>query len=184
MSKKKAKDAAVNADTDTAVDATEVVASTASDKEAQKSATPTLGTNRALTMALIAVAVVASMVIGGLLTFIFVTAGSDGQETYAYAEEYLSEEERQLNELEDLLQQLLAGSDPAELPFITGAEAREIALRYVGHGSVESDLLFLDDGFPAYEVDIRHDGTRYAVYVSAEGSVIDSNSFADISEEE
>ncbi|MCL2438812.1 MAG: PepSY domain-containing protein [Coriobacteriia bacterium] len=186
MSKKKDKDAKVVVEEvneqaeiteSDAVDTTPVVAT-------KTDAAGTLGTNRALTIALIAVVAVASMVIGGLLTFIFVTSDNSNQEAYEYAEEYISEEERQLNELEALLQQLLAGNEVADLPFITGAEARTIALDYVGHGTAEGDLLFFSDGVPTYEVDIRHDGTRYMVYVNSEGSVVDSSNFVDDAEEE
>jgi len=105
-------------------------------------------------------------------------------ESLSSADDELSAElAAEIAELEAMLQEILAGDSPAQytdVPIISSQEARDIAALFIGHGEVFGDLLFMDDGVFVFEVDIRHEETRYMVYVNAiDGSVIRMDQYDD-----
>jgi len=107
------------------------------------------------------------------------TPTTDVQSNNQNQDEVSAELAAELAELQELLDSILAdnhGQGDAEM--ITDREAMDIALQYIGHGSVNDVLLFSDEGVLTFEVDIRHEEVRYMVYINAlSGSVISSDSF-------
>jgi uncharacterized membrane protein YkoI len=142
----------------------------------------------------IAFAAVAVIALGGVIALIIFIVSQNSpealQEPTAQSAEYaqdgngnLDEMAAELAELQAMLDALLAGQTVeitgAAEP-ISGVEANDIALAYVGHGEIAGFLLFNDEGVLTYEVDIRYGIARYMVYVDAiSGEVINMGRFED-----
>jgi len=57
---------------------------------------------------------------------------------------------------------------------ISSIKAREIAVDFVGYGVVHDIQAFTDEGSLIFEVDVRHDATRYVVLLNAESGSVKS----------
>jgi len=143
--------------------------------------------------ALIIVSSVALILFGALIALIITM--QMGQNQYTYNTQPAQGENESNNDVElaaesaELEAMLQSGFEENNLgdadyfTFITSQEAADIALSFVGYGELFDDLLFLDDGVPTFEIDIRHEETRYMVYVSAAGGgVVGMNRFEDASQ--
>jgi len=51
---------------------------------------------------------------------------------------------------------------------ISSQRAREIAVQFVGYGTVHDVLAFTEEGILTFEVDVRHGAMRYVVLINAE----------------
>ena len=126
----------------------------------------------------------------GLLVFSLLannTASTDAihaQQASSSAE--AEEMQSQIEELRALINLLLGNigrenpSPASNTPSISSQRAREIAVELVGHGAAQNVMLFTEDGVLTFEVDVRYQNTRYAVYIDAvTGNIIRMSSFSD-----
>ena len=83
--------------------------------------------------------------------------------------------------LQAQLQELLAdGVNLESTSLISDWQAEDIALAFLGYGTLSSSMLFLENNIYTFEVDIRHGYGRYMVYVNAtNGSVVRMSRFED-----
>lgn len=95
-----------------------------------------------------------------------------------------NEMQQQINELRELVSTLLAllGNQQSQsgIPNISSQRARDIAVDFIGHGTVNDVFLFTENNNLLYEVDIRHEGVRYMVYIFASsGDVLRMSRYED-----
>ena len=83
--------------------------------------------------------------------------------------------------LQEQLQVLLEGGAdimPAGISLISDQQAEDIAIAFLGYGTVANTILFIENGVYTFEVDMRHGYVRYMVYVNAaDGSIVRMNRF-------
>lgn len=98
------------------------------------------------------------------------------QEQLTTTEEELAAE---LAELRNQLQELLANEPLNQI--ITENEAENIALAFLGFGTVADSMLFIGEEGYTFEVEIINENVRYIVYVDAVvGNVIRMGRFDDL----
>jgi len=85
----------------------------------------------------------------------------------------------EISELRALIQALLQnmngngqGNAPlqAGIPTISSQDARNLALQFVGSGTVGESLFFSENGVPMFEVEVTTGNIRYTVHINAETS--------------